>query len=194
MQANKAGLLEVADIFVINKADRPGVAESPAGPRADARPVGAGRLAAARSSRRRGRPGEGVEELWAEVAGHRRFLAGTGAARGRAGRPGSADELRRVLAGPPGRCEVEELAGRTASPAARGAWPSTASTPTRRPTGCWGPARRRLTATGTGDPPVPGTRPRTRDAGSAGRGPSGTVSPMADDTFVTWSAGTTAWP
>jgi len=25
MQANKAGLLEIADIFVINKADRPGV-------------------------------------------------------------------------------------------------------------------------------------------------------------------------
>jgi len=28
MQANKAGLLEVADIFVINKADRPGVRET----------------------------------------------------------------------------------------------------------------------------------------------------------------------
>jgi LAO/AO transport system kinase len=28
MQANKAGLLEVADIFVINKADRPGVKET----------------------------------------------------------------------------------------------------------------------------------------------------------------------
>jgi LAO/AO transport system kinase len=28
MQANKAGLLEVADVFVINKADRPGVAET----------------------------------------------------------------------------------------------------------------------------------------------------------------------
>ena len=27
VQANKAGLLEVADVFVINKADRPGVAE-----------------------------------------------------------------------------------------------------------------------------------------------------------------------
>ena len=25
MQANKAGLLEIADVFVINKADRPGV-------------------------------------------------------------------------------------------------------------------------------------------------------------------------
>ena len=28
MQANKAGLLEVADVFVINKADRPGVREA----------------------------------------------------------------------------------------------------------------------------------------------------------------------
>jgi len=37
MQANKAGLLEVADIFVINKADRRGSARPPR-PRADARP------------------------------------------------------------------------------------------------------------------------------------------------------------
>ena len=28
IQANKAGLLEIADIFVINKADRPGAAET----------------------------------------------------------------------------------------------------------------------------------------------------------------------
>ena len=28
MQANKAGLLEIADVFVINKADRPGVREA----------------------------------------------------------------------------------------------------------------------------------------------------------------------
>ena len=39
MQANKAGLLEMADLFVINKADRPGRARGPARPRADARPV-----------------------------------------------------------------------------------------------------------------------------------------------------------
>ena len=46
MQANKAGLLEVADVFVINKADRPGVARGPPRSRADARPLAPGRLAA----------------------------------------------------------------------------------------------------------------------------------------------------
>ena len=40
VQANKAGLMEVADVFVINKADRPGVERDPARPRADARAVG----------------------------------------------------------------------------------------------------------------------------------------------------------
>ena len=46
MQASKAGLLEVADVFVINKADRPGCARGQARPGADARPGAAGGLAA----------------------------------------------------------------------------------------------------------------------------------------------------
>ncbi len=49
VQANKAGLMEVADVFVINKADRPGVQETRSGPRADARAVGRD----GRASRRR---------------------------------------------------------------------------------------------------------------------------------------------
>ena len=39
VQANKAGLMEIADVFVINKADRPGRRRDPPRPRADARPV-----------------------------------------------------------------------------------------------------------------------------------------------------------
>ncbi len=46
MQASKAGLLEVADVFVINKADRPGVREARPRPRTDARPGPAGSLEA----------------------------------------------------------------------------------------------------------------------------------------------------
>ena len=38
VQANKAGLLEIADVFVINKADRPGRRRDPPRPRAHARP------------------------------------------------------------------------------------------------------------------------------------------------------------
>ena len=39
VQANKAGLMEIADLFVVNKADRDGVAETRPRPRADARPA-----------------------------------------------------------------------------------------------------------------------------------------------------------
>jgi LAO/AO transport system kinase len=95
MQASKAGLLEVADVFVINKADRPGVREA----RRDleqmldlARP-GAWRpeivdtTATAR---------EGVDALWEAVARHRAHLTATGQlATRRSERLGL--ELRRVL-------------------------------------------------------------------------------------------------
>ena len=49
VQANKAGLMEIADVFVINKADRNGCRRDAARSRADARPVrpAARRLAAA---------------------------------------------------------------------------------------------------------------------------------------------------
>lgn len=96
MQANKAGLLEVADVFVVNKADRPGVAEARRdleqmldwSPPSDWRPPVVETSATA---------GEGVEGLWAAVADHRRFLAEGGRLeRRRAQR--LTHELRRVLA------------------------------------------------------------------------------------------------
>jgi LAO/AO transport system kinase len=77
MQANKAGLLEVADVFVINKADRPGVREA----RRDLeqmldlsrpsawRPEIVETTATAR---------EGVAELWRAVARHRDHLVRSG--------------------------------------------------------------------------------------------------------------------
>jgi LAO/AO transport system kinase len=95
MQASKAGLLEVADVFVINKADRPGVREA----RRDleqmldlARP-GAWRPEIVDTT---ATEAEGVSELWTAVARHRAHLlhAGQLTAR-RADR--LALELRRVL-------------------------------------------------------------------------------------------------
>ena len=80
IQANKAGLLEVADIFVVNKADRPGTEET----RRDldhmlelglGRPPDAWRppiVAVVATT------GEGVTEMWAAVNRHRRFLTETG--------------------------------------------------------------------------------------------------------------------
>ena len=73
MQANKAGLLEVADIFVINKADRPGVRETrrdldqmlDLGGEHEWRPVILETVAT---------NGTGTDELWEAVVTHRRFL------------------------------------------------------------------------------------------------------------------------
>lgn len=95
MQANKAGLLEVADVFVINKADRPGVREA----RRDleqmldlARP-GAWRPEIVDTT---ATAAEGVDDLWAAVARHRAHLVASGQlTTRRADR--LALELRRVL-------------------------------------------------------------------------------------------------
>jgi LAO/AO transport system kinase len=77
MQANKAGLLEVADVFVINKADRPGVREA----RRDLEQM----LDLARPDAWRpeivdttATAAEGVSELWGAVARHRAHLLGSG--------------------------------------------------------------------------------------------------------------------
>jgi LAO/AO transport system kinase len=95
MQANKAGLLEVADLFVINKADRPGARDArrdldqmlDLSPPHDWRPPILDTSATS---------GEGVAELWAAVGGHRRFLVESGRLeRRRADRVGH--ELHRVL-------------------------------------------------------------------------------------------------
>jgi LAO/AO transport system kinase len=95
MQANKAGLLEVADVFVINKADRPGVREA----RRDLEQM----LDLARPDAWRpeiidttATAAEGVDDLWAAVARHRAHLLTSGQlTTRRADR--LALELRRVL-------------------------------------------------------------------------------------------------
>jgi LAO/AO transport system kinase len=95
MQANKAGLLEVADLFVINKADRPGVAEArrdldqmlDLGAAGDWRPPVVETRAA---------DGAGVDDLWAEIGRHRGHLIETGRLEERRGRR-LEHEFRRVL-------------------------------------------------------------------------------------------------
>lgn len=80
IQANKAGLLEVADVFVVNKADRPGANETcrdldhmldlglGRAPHAWRPPI----VAAVATS------GAGVAEVWAAVVDHRRHLDDSG--------------------------------------------------------------------------------------------------------------------
>ncbi len=74
VQANKAGLLEIADVLVINKADRPGVRETRrdlvhmlqlSGPLSWTPPI----VETVASS------GEGVRELWAAIGAHRIHLS-----------------------------------------------------------------------------------------------------------------------
>ena len=77
IQASKAGLLEIADIFVVNKADRPGAQETVrelngaldlAGPASWRVPV---KTCTATS-------GEGVQDVWEAVSQHVRYLGESG--------------------------------------------------------------------------------------------------------------------
>jgi len=95
MQANKAGLLEIADLFVINKADRPGAREArrdleqmlDLSSLGDWRPPIIDTVAS---------NGEGLTELWDVISCHRIHLQARGVLeQRRADR--IAHELRRVL-------------------------------------------------------------------------------------------------
>jgi len=75
IQAAKAGLLEIGDVFVVNKADRPGVEGTVAdlnhmlhdGPEREWTPPVVTTVASS---------GDGVEELWEAVRSHQQHLAG----------------------------------------------------------------------------------------------------------------------
>jgi LAO/AO transport system kinase len=96
MQANKAGLLEVADVFVINKADRPGVGELERD---------LGMMLDMDSNMGEWRPpivrtvaatGEGVDELWSTIGKHRGYLEESGKLEERRARR-LTDELRQIV-------------------------------------------------------------------------------------------------
>jgi LAO/AO transport system kinase len=96
VQTAKAGLMEIADVFVINKADRPGAAET----QSDL--VGMLELSGGRSwrppiVRAVATTGEGVDELFEAIAGHRTHLEKTGDADARR-RARLREELRGLVA------------------------------------------------------------------------------------------------
>ncbi len=78
IQAAKAGILEIGDVFVINKADRPGVDDTERdlrtmlsmGPTRPWTPPIVTTVASV---------GDGIDELWQAVSDHRRHLADSGA-------------------------------------------------------------------------------------------------------------------
>jgi LAO/AO transport system kinase len=95
MQANKAGLLEIADLFVINKADRPGAKEARADleQMLDLSQLGDWRPPIIETV---AQSGEGLGRLWETLAEHRAFLIESGALEDRRVRR-SREELRRVV-------------------------------------------------------------------------------------------------
>jgi LAO/AO transport system kinase len=97
VQANKAGLMEIADVFVINKADRPG---------ADATRRDLDAMLDLTTTDDGWRPpivdavsteSVGVAELWEQVGAHRRHLETSGALDRRRGRR-AREELTRIVA------------------------------------------------------------------------------------------------
>jgi LAO/AO transport system kinase len=82
VQANKAGLMEIADVFVVNKADRDGAAETVHDLQAmlDLTGDGGWRPPVLRAV---GTTGEGAPELWQAIGEHRRHLESSGSLAGR---------------------------------------------------------------------------------------------------------------
>jgi LAO/AO transport system kinase len=77
VQASKAGLMEIADVLVVNKADRPGADDT----ERDLHHVlgfGGARDWQPPIVRTTATAGEGVADLWEAVASHREFLAASG--------------------------------------------------------------------------------------------------------------------
>ena len=135
IQANKAGLLEIADLFVINKADRPGARETRRDLElmldltqlGDWRPPIVETVAT---------EGKGVDELWTAIGEHRAHLIERWRPRGLPP-PAAGPRVPPDPAGPGRSSSSMPCWPRTASP---GWWPTcrrVSSTPTRRPTGCW---------------------------------------------------------
>ena len=123
IQAAKAGILEVGDVFVVNKADKPGAQEAVRDLR--------GMIAMARRSAGEWKPpivttvavrGEGIAELAAKVDAHWSWLDSSG--QGEARRRARAREeitaialagLRRRVGGLPGDSQLEDLAAQVAA-------------------------------------------------------------------------------
>lgn len=77
VQANKAGLMEIADVFVVNKADRPGAEQTmhELESMMDLTDTGPWRPPVVRAV---ASVGEGADELWEAVTAHRRHLEDSG--------------------------------------------------------------------------------------------------------------------
>ena len=132
VQANKAGLLEIGDVFVVNKADREGVRETvrdleqmlDLGASREWRPPIVPAVATT---------GEGIEDVWAAIAGHREHLHTSGRLEG-ARQARLEKDMRRAL--------VAELVRRTELDSAEGALAAIRADVVDRRLDPWAAARR----------------------------------------------------
>jgi LAO/AO transport system kinase len=128
IQAAKAGILEIADVFAVNKSDRPGAQEVVRDLRTMLAMAAGGRGETPEERLRQWKPrivstvaatGEGIADLAAAIDSHGTFLDNSGQRdvrrRARAREEISAiavAELRRRVGGLPGETRLEELAAR----------------------------------------------------------------------------------
>ena len=132
VQANKAGLLEIGDVFVVNKADREGVRETvrdleqmlDLGASREWRPPIVPAVATT---------GEGIEDVWEAIAGHREHLRTSGRLEG-ARQARLEKDMRRAL--------VAELVRRTELDSAEGALAAIRADVVDRRLDPWAAARR----------------------------------------------------
>src|SRR5260221_840845 len=96
VQAAKAGLLEIADIFAVNKADRPG-ADVTVSDLAGMLALGSRKSWQPPMVRTIATTGDGLAELWDEIGAHREFLESDGAVVARR-RARLVDEIRGLVA------------------------------------------------------------------------------------------------
>jgi LAO/AO transport system kinase len=122
IQTAKAGILEIADVFVVNKSDRPGAHDVVRDLRNMLNMGGADRAWKPPIVSTAAATGEGIEELVAKIGAHWSFLGESGLRQerrlARAREEISAiavAEIRRRLGGLPGESRLDELAGQVAA-------------------------------------------------------------------------------
>ena len=135
VQANKAGLMEIADVFVINKADRPGVEDTRRDLERMLDLTDRSRLATAGRGHHRHRPATASTSCGRRSAGTGRTSSTAASWSAAAG--GAVSATSSPASSPPcstsGRCAAAGTA-RLDGLAAR--WPAASSTRGRRPTSC----------------------------------------------------------
>ena len=137
VQANKAGLLEIADVFVINKADRPGVERARARPRARCSTCDrtCGEWRPPDRAHRRASTARASSELWDDDRRAPRLPRGERRARARAGPSGSPTSCARSSSAGSSRSAFDAMARTAGSTGcATRSWLAASSTRTPRPT------------------------------------------------------------